>query len=972
MNTQYAAQGVTFNDLDAFSYPVGFPHSPNVGVEPCFAIELCQAPARADFTAAQNSVRVWVGYNGSLAEPLNVELNAFDASLSLIDTDTAVLPASSGPTPIQTPLVVNPPGVTIRRIEVDTDTGFTGGMAIDDLEFSTTGPPPPCNATSVPIVSLVQPANNLTVQNNSFLLSGFVNTGGAPITGATVVAQSPTPKTAQAYPSLIDADGGQFGPVNFNGLLSGGANDLVVTATNCLGTGTSNPRRVNLSPIPAGAEFKQLGMIEITQTVQGPDNPTPLIASSGTNSKRTFARVYLGLQGGASSIANVTGRLTAVRPDGSRPGGPLSIDSLNTVTVEAANSRDMIRSSMTKSLNFEMPREWLAAGVLHLELDRLEVEGAQSNLPCIDCDNHFPSGAPATKTFHAVPPVRIWLVRVPYIPSPGAAANVPTQFDISMLASWLRRAYPTAEVRDTQMFMPTQPGPPGFEDEDDDGIDENRDGFLCDDLNSDLSEWVQSMQAQHTNTRYYGVVSDAGGLFMRGCAGIGGRFGSGPAGPGTFGWDNDGTYADWYGGHEIGHMYDRRHPGFCGESDDDDGYPFPNGLIGSIPGDFQGFDVGDSTLGPAQQLYDWRKGWSDVMTYCDSEWVSDYTYRGILRNLCTREQANCPNHAQLDRAAGSRGGAAVGALRAKKGGGLRLSINASLKLPTQKLKLSSVAAQRGLTLTRRPKKSPYAIELRGRRGRELAAYPFEPKVLGDLPVGRDEAQIDEVVRFDPQAERVAITRGSRTLGSVPVSGEAPRVKVTAPMGKGKKARKLRKKVLVRWRGSDADRDRLNYSLLYSADGKEYLPVAAGLRKRSYKVDLRTLPGGKKARFRVVANDGVLTGAGNSKGKLKVPVKAPRVSILTPPSGAALVEGEQVQLAASVEDLQDAVFKAKQVVWTSSVQGELGRGATISAALQPGSHAITVSAENSAGKTGKAAVRVEVAAVPPTIDAVLIP
>ena len=77
----------------------------------------------------------------------------------------------------------------------------------------------------------------------------------------------------------------------------------------------------------------------------------------------------------------------------------------------------------------------------------------------------------------------------------------------------------------------------------------------------------------------------------------------------------------------------------------------------------------------------------------------------------------------------------MGALRAKKGGGLRLSINASLKLPTQKLKLSSVAAQRGLTLTRRPKKSPYAIELRGRRGRELAAYPFEPKVLGDLPVG---------------------------------------------------------------------------------------------------------------------------------------------------------------------------------------------------------------------------------------------
>ena len=83
-------------------------------------------------------------------------------------------------------------------------------------------------------------------------------------------------------------------------------------------------------------------------------------------------------------------------------------------------------------------------------------EGAQSTLPCNDCDNHFPSGAPATKTFYEAPPVRIWLVRVPYAPTPGAAPNVPSQFDISMLASWLRRAYPTAEVRDTQVSMPTQ------------------------------------------------------------------------------------------------------------------------------------------------------------------------------------------------------------------------------------------------------------------------------------------------------------------------------------------------------------------------------------------------------------------------------------------------------------------------------------------------------------------------------------
>jgi hypothetical protein len=973
VNVQYGDDhGVTFNDLDAFDFPAGFAHSPTVGVEPCFGLELCQAPARASFTAPQNRVGVWVGYDGVLAEPLPVTLTALDAASNVLGVATATLPAKASPTPIQTHLTLNPPGSTITRAEVSTESGYTGGLAVDDLEFPTDGPPPACPASSAPTVTVFQPPGGLSVQNNQFLLRGTVDPKGVPLTGATVVAESATTRTAIAYPTPIDSDGGQFGAINLNGLLGPGVNDVSVTASNCRGTGISASRQVTFSPIPAGTRFAQLGMIEITQAVQEPNNSTPLIAGTAANSKRTFARVYLRLEGGAASISKVSGRLTATRPDGSRPGGPLSIDSLNSITVEAAATRDSARSSLTKSLNFELPPEWLAAGRLHLQLDRLEVEGAQSTLPCIDCDNHFPSGAPAVKTFYEVPPVRVWLVRVPYMPTPGAAPNVPSQFDISMLASWLRRAYPTAEVRDTQMFMPTQPGPPGYVDDDDDGVDENRDGFLCDDLNSDLAEWVQSMQAQHPNTRYYGVVSDAGGLFMRGCAEIGGRFGSGPAGPGTFGWDNDGAYTDWYGGHEIGHMYGRKHPGFCDETDDDDDYPFPMGLIGSFSGDFQGFDAGDTALGPAQQLLDWRKGWSDLMTYCDNQWISDYSYRGILDNLCKRERANCPAYGLS--AAGSatglrRAARPAATLRPKKGGGRRLAINGSLKLSSEKLKLSSMAAMRGLTLTRRPKHSPYAVELLGRGSRTLASYPIEPKLQSDLPAGHEVALIDEVVRFDRGTRRVAITRGPKTLASVPVSDNPPRVRVTSPR-KGK--RKPGKRVRVRWRGSDRDRDRLTYTLLYSNDGDDYIPVVAGLRKRSYKVDLRRLPGGRKAKFRVVANDGVLTGAATSRGRLEVPAKPPKVAILSPEPGASLVEKTEVRLAAGVDDLQDANVRRRNIVWRSSEQGTLGRGATITTTLKPGSHAISVRATNSAGRTGKAKVSVEVAAVPPSVDAVLIP
>ena len=110
------------------------------------------------------------------------------------------------------------------------------------------------------------------------------------------------------------------------------------------------------------------------------------------------------------------------------------------------------------------------------------------------------------------------------------------------------------------------------------------------------------MPAQPSQTRYYGVVADSDnsgdGFFMRGCSNIGGRFGSGPAGSGTFGWDNDGSYADWYGGHEIGHMFDRLHPdGGCEDSDDDDNFPYLGGEIGNTTFDNQGVDPGDSTFG---------------------------------------------------------------------------------------------------------------------------------------------------------------------------------------------------------------------------------------------------------------------------------------------------------------------------------------------------------------------------------------
>ena len=475
-------------------------------------------------------------------------------------------------------------------------------------------------------------------------------------------------------------------------MLTPGLNKLIVTATNCLGTGVVGAREVIYTPVPPGTSFRLLGL-EVTQTVQSPSNTVPLIAAAANSFKRTFVRVYLGVSG-ASRVTAVSGTLTASRQDGSAPGGPESIASMNSITVDSANTFVAVRSSLAASLNFELPLQWLSAGQLHLQLGHLDIEDVRSTFPCIDCENPGPAGpsgptGPALVTFNTVPPVRIVLVGVPYMV--GSNTVVPRQLDFNMLGSWLTRAYPTADVQLTRQNLATLASPPAS----------------CDDVNALLRPLAAL--AGDARTRFYGLIPDNGGTnFVGGCADIGGQVGSGAAGPinpndppGTA-WDTDGSYADAYGAHEIAHMYGRRHPGLCFDQEiDDPNYPYSAGLLGDDVYDFQGFDAGDdpnAVILPLS-LNDWRAQvapgvpmWHELMTYCRFQWMSDYTYRGILQNLCSNDPDNCPDHALF-------GAPAPSAAPVPRSSGLAVSISGTVKLASGEVALDPLWTRRGLRLT---------------------------------------------------------------------------------------------------------------------------------------------------------------------------------------------------------------------------------------------------------------------------------
>jgi hypothetical protein len=93
-------------------------------------------------------------------------------------------------------------------------------------------------------------------------------------------------------------------------------------------------------------------------------------------------------------------------------------------------------------------------------------------------------------------------------------------------------------------------------------------------------------------------------------------------------WDTDGSFGDWYAGHEIGHTLGTWHAPCGVDSPPWEHYPYPNGVIGgpiSEPNRYYGFDIDTRAI--------YTPTWHDMMTYCPYQWISDYNYNRIRNNI---------------------------------------------------------------------------------------------------------------------------------------------------------------------------------------------------------------------------------------------------------------------------------------------------------------------------------------------------
>ena len=239
------------------------------------------------------------------------------------------------------------------------------------------------------------------------------------------------------------------------------------------------------------------------------------------------------------------------------------------------------------------------------------------------------------------------------------------------------------------------------------------------------------------------------------------------------------------------------------------------------------------------------------------------------------------------------------------------------------------------------------------RWSRFGLLPYDPPPFS--PDDTPQADVQLIIPWVETATRVVLLQGDRVLDERPVSAHNPTVVITNPVSPA--VWPAGSVQTVKWEGADEDEDTLHYSVLYSRDGgTSWSLVATGLAEKFYEAPVDAFAGSAEARFRVVATDGINTGFAES-APVTIPNKIPVLTITNPNDGEAIVPGGLVVMQGLAVDLEDGSLPDGALLWSSDRQGELGSGPSLPRNdLADGWHTITLRAQDSAGATGQASIR----------------
>ena len=580
--------------------------------------------------------------------------------------------------------------------------------------------------------------------------------------------------------------------------------------------------RKPVSPAGAGpAPRVTFEGLEVSQAVQDPANSVTLIAG-----KTTIARLYLGTPD--SARVRVRGTLTV--KNGAQTA--VSVSSINELVVDPAlnGAADRKRHDVSLSLNFLLPPTATAAAATTLQIASVVV-------PSTGQAATVGGATTVTITFVDGAPLRLRLIGIRYQDANGSQTATPTQRDADMIFSWLRRAYPIARLDATFAVVNAN----------------RRWPFASTDINAQLAAIRRQDVASGTDrrTHYYGVVPDTID-FMRGSASAlpttapdPSVVASGPTGSSDFGWDTDGVYGDWYAGHELAHTFGRLHPGHCnGNSRDDLAFPYANGqLADGSSARFVGLDTGDSAMMlPLAALP--GQNWHDVMTYCERQWTSAYTYDAIRLRLLAEEAMG----------AGAQAGAGLGMAMTDSDQRL-VNVVATLDLIAGTGEIQYVQPIAAPAADDYEKSSDGSAQLRihDRNFNVIDEVTVPYRLESDPEDGRQTAIVDAVIRVPEDAANLTLLHEGRELHTFSRAARLSNVsgvRGVADAGPAPNA--------IAWDSPEAGDPAVTYLVQVSRDGGlAWETVAVGVPDPIVALDPADYPDASELQVRVRATDGFM-------------------------------------------------------------------------------------------------------------------
>jgi hypothetical protein len=570
--------------------------------------------------------------------------------------------------------------------------------------------------------------------------------------------------------------------------------------------------------------------LEVVQVVQNASNTIPLISG-----KSAVARVFPVMLGdSAQPVSGVTGTLRGIGKDGAElPGSPL-IPATGAVTAGAVVTRETLNGS----LNFRLPREWTAAGLVRLVAEIRLPDGATDSNPGNNTLTQDVVFSPALAS-----PFYLYYWPLCYEP-PGKEKTCPSE-NISGLDVLTSKLYP----------LP------------DDGVQYLR-------WQTPEKVWKQPLVTGEDTSKllaslrkFYDFVDEANGgidqlaAWLPSIGSLLGKsdpkwIGEGGQGRVTMNVDTSGTDrldAAMTLAHETAHNLGLRHTNTadgCGAQDSKSQWPYRNATVQEV-----GFDPAEMVVKPGTKM--------DMMSYCappgSNIWISPDSYVNLMFSDTWKRPAS--NTAQ-----GKEAPSASAAQYLLVSGTVWRDGSVAQLDPAYRVTSGTPGAAPDPNAN-------HCLRFSGPAG-ALASYCFTLDFTvhwTDAPLDRESFSLK--VQYPDGATRVALQRGGQELASLSTGSGAPQVNITAPQP-GELWNAVR---TIAWTASAPDGGALTHAVLYSPDGgQSWRPIELDTTEQQLSFDTVSIQAGSQVYFRVVTTSGLSTGTA-TVGPISIAI-SPRIAV----------------------------------------------------------------------------------------------